>query len=480
MPSDHGHVLARFHKATPEVIEEAIKVSQEAGKEWAAIPFEHRAMVFKKAGDLVAGKYRSRLCATTMLGTGKTVWQGEIDAAVEVVDFLRLNNKFAENIYSEQPNLNSRNTWNRMRYRELEGFVLAISPFNFCAIGANLCASPALMGNTVLWKPASTSVLSNYVTFQIYQEAGLPPGVISFLPSAGKVIGSAINNRDFGGLHFTGSTATFNTLWNQIGSNLSNYKSYPRIVGETGGKNFHLIHPSADVNHAVFNTVRAAFEYQGQKCSACSRLYVPKSLWPAFKEKMLETIASLHVGQPDDFKSFMTAVIDGSAYRDHTGYIEKARASSECEIICGGTYDKSHGYFVQPTVIVTTNPKFTTMVEEIFGPVLTTYVYDDCDWDDTLKLVDSTSPYALTGAIFAQDRRALVQAEQALRHSCGNMYLNDKSTGAVVGEQPFGGGRASGTNDKAGSHLNLMRWVNAQTIKENTVPLTCVDYPHMR
>lgn len=479
MPSDTKHVLARFHKATPEIVQEAIRVSQEARQEWASFPFEHRAMVFKRAGDLIATKYRGRIMAATMLGTGKTVWQAEIDAAVETIDFLRLNNKFAEMIYSVQPPLNSPNCWNRMRYRELEGFILAISPFNFCAIGANLCASPALMGNTVLWKPASTAVFSNYVTYQIFQEAGIPPGVISFLPSTGRIIGNAINHRDFGGLHFTGSTSTFNTLWNQIGKNLDNYKSYPRIVGETGGKNFHLVHPSADLESTVFHTIRAAFEYQGQKCSACSRLYVPKSIWPKFKSLMLDTIATIKIGQSDDFQCFMSAVIDRQAYGEHVDYIEKARASSECEIIAGGTYSDKVGNFVNPTVIVTTNPKFLTMEKEIFGPVLTVFVYNDSDWSDTLKLVDTTSPYALTGAIFARDRSALVQAQEALKHSCGNLYLNDKSTGAVVGEQPFGGARLSGTNDKAGSHLNLLRWVSAQTIKESTVPLTGIGYPHM-
>eukprot|EP00341_Mesodinium_pulex_P000272 CAMPEP_0116900414 /NCGR_PEP_ID=MMETSP0467-20121206/8696_1 /TAXON_ID=283647 /ORGANISM="Mesodinium pulex, Strain SPMC105" /LENGTH=555 /DNA_ID=CAMNT_0004573637 /DNA_START=28 /DNA_END=1695 /DNA_ORIENTATION=- len=479
VPSDHGHVLARFHKATPEVMQKAIKVSNEARKEWANVPFEHRAMVFKKAADLIADKYRPRIMATTMLGTGKTVWQAEIDAAVESVDFLRLNNKFAEMIYSEQPPLNSANTWNRMRYRELEGFVLAISPFNFCAIGANLVAAPALMGNTVLWKPASTAMLSNYVTYQIYQEAGLPPGVISFVPSDNEVVGAAITHRDFGGLHFTGSTGVFNTLWRQIGENLDNYKSYPRIVGETGGKNFHLIHSSADVEHAVNNTVRGAFEYQGQKCSATSRLYCPKSLWPEFKDKMLKNISEIHMGQPDDMSTFMTAVIDGKAFKRHVGYIEAAKTSPDCEIIAGGNCDDSKGYFVEPTVIVTTNPEFKTMKEEIFGPVLTVYVYEDSDYEKVFDLIDTASPYALTGSVFARDRTAIVHAEQKLRQNAGNFYINDKSTGAVVGEQPFGGARASGTNDKAGSHLNLLRWVSAQTIKENTVPLTNFKYPHM-
>lgn len=479
MPSNHKHVLARFHKATPEVIKEAIAVSNAAREEWSQMPFNHRAMIFNRAADLFAGKYRYSVNAATMLGTGKTVWQAEIDSAAEVIDFFRLNPKFAEQIYDVQPLLNSPGVWNRLEYRELEGFVLAISPFNFCAIGTNLSTAPALMGNTVLWKPASTSVLSNYRTYQVMLEAGLPPGVISFLPSDGRVIGGAINDPMFAGLHFTGSTATFNTLWNQIGSNLPKYKSYPRIVGETGGKNFHLIHPSADIDHAVFNTVRAAFEYQGQKCSACSRLYVPESKWPEFKKKLQEVVSTIKVSQPDDFEAFMTAVIDASAFRDHSGFITRAKASPSCEIIAGGTFDDSSGYFVQPTVIVTTDPHYETMETEIFGPVLTVFVYKDSEWKDTLKLIDSTSPYALTGAIFSKDRAALAEAEKALRHSCGNMYLNDKSTGAVVGEQPFGGARMSGTNDKAGSHLNLLRWVSARSIKENTALLKDFKYPHM-
>jgi len=485
MPSDHQHKLAIIHKATPEIIQTAINTAIEAKASWANMPFEHRAMIFRKAADLIAGKYRPKINAATMLGTGKTCWQAEIDSAVETIDFLRLNTTFAEDIYKVQPPLNSPNVWNRLEYRELEGFIVAISPFNFCAIGANLPSAPALMGNTCLWKPASTSVLSNYVTYKIFEEAGLPPGVISFLPSAGKVAGAALDHKDFGGLHFTGSTQTFNTLWRQIGNNLDNYKSYPRIVGETGGKNFHLIHPSADVEHAVYNTVRAAFEYQGQKCSACSRLYVPKSLWikGGFRKKLVTAVKSIYMGQPDDLKTFMTAVIDANAFKDHTNYINGAKNSPECEIIAGGNTDNSIGYFVEPTVIVTTNPKYQTMQEEIFGPVLSVYVYNDSKkdyWDEVVKLVDTTSGYALTGAIFAADRSILIQTSEALRHACGNLYLNDKSTGAVVGEQPFGGSRASGTNDKAGSHLNLLRWVSARTIKENTVPLTSWTYPHMQ
>ncbi len=482
--SDHKHVLAKVHRATPEVVQEAIKASNSARKAWAAMPAEHRMMIFRKAADLLAGPRRYEVMAATMLGQGKTVWQSEIDAAVETIDFLRLNTQFAQEIYDVQPPLNSPNVWNRMEYRELEGFVLAISPFNFTAIGANLPTSPALMGNTVLWKPASTSTLSNYRVYQLLLDAGLPAGVISFLPSSGKVIGGAINHRDFGGLHFTGSTSTFNTLWQQIASNLDKYKSYPRIVGETGGKNFHMIHPSADMHHALWNTVRGAFEYQGQKCSATSRLYVPKSMWTTggFKDLLIKTVKELKVGQSDDPSVFVSAVIDGSAWKDHVAYIEAVKKDPSCQIIAGGTYDKSKGWFIDPTVVVTTDPKYKTMCEEIFGPVLTVYVYDDSSpnaWQSICEIADSTSPFALTGSIFAADRSALEQAADILRHAAGNLYFNDKSTGAVVGEQPFGGARASGTNDKAGSHLNLLRWVSARTIKENTVPLTTYKYPYM-
>jgi len=364
-----------------------------------------------------------------------------------------------------------------LEYRELEGFVLAISPFNFCAIGANLPSAPALMGNTCLWKPATTSVLSNYVTYQIFQEAGLPAGVISFLPSAGKVAGEAINHPDFAGLHFTGSTSTFNTLWRQIANNLQKYKTYPRIVGETGGKNFHIVHSSADVDHVVFNTIRGAFEYQGQKCSACSRLYVPSDLWPQIKEKMVNEIKKIKVGQPDDFEAFMCAVIDKTAFKDITGYIDRAKKSPECEIIVGGTYSDKIGYFIDPTVIVTKNAMYETMKEEIFGPVLSVYVYEASKFEDVLKLADQTTSYALTGSIFARDRKAVEIAYEALRHSAGNFYINDKCTGAIVGEQPFGGGRASGTNDKAGAMLNLLRWVSPRSIKENFIPVTDWRYP---
>lgn len=482
MPSNHGHKLAKIHRATPELIQKAIETAQTARAEWASMPFYHRAMIFRRAADLTAGKYRARINAATMLGQGKTCWQAEIDSAAESVDFLRVNTTFAEDIYSVQPPLNSPTVWNRMEYRELEGFVVAISPFNFTAIGCNLCASPALMGNTVLWKPASTSVLANYVTYQIFREAGLPDGVISFLPSAGKVMGEAMNHPDFAGLHFTGSTATFNHLWKQISNNLDSYRGYPRIVGETGGKNFHLVHPSADIDHVVYNTIRSAFEYQGQKCSACSRLYVPQSRWAETEEKLVAAHKRIKMSQSDDLGAFMSAVIDAAAFKEHTDYINHAKAQSDCKIIAGGNTDDSVGYFVDPTIIVTTNPHTKTMQEEIFGPVLTVYVYDDSApdyWEKTMKLVDTSTPYGLTGSVFSRERAPFVQAENGLRHSCGNFYWNDKSTGAVVGEQPFGGARASGTNDKAGSHLNLLRWVSARTIKENTVPLTDFTYPHM-
>lgn len=438
MPSDHGHKIAKVHRATPQLVQEAIKVANAARRDWATTPFEHRAQIFRKAADLNGGKYRSRINAVTMLGTGKTVWQAEIDSAVEACDFLRLNTNFAEEIYNVQPPLNSPNTWNRLEYRELDGFVLAISPFNFNAIGANLPTAPATMGNTCLWKPATTSVLGNYVTYQILQEAGLPPGVISFLPGTGKVIGEAINHRDFAGLHFTGSTSTFNQLWNQISTNLPNYSGYPRIVGETGGKNFHLLHPSADITSAVNHTIRAAFEYQGQKCSACSRMYVPKSKWSEVKEKLIQVHSTIKMGQPDDFSTFMTAVIDATAFNDHTNYINGAKNSNECEIIAGGNTNKSIGYFVEPTIIVTTNPKYKTMQEEIFGPVLTVYVYDDNEtdyWNNVMKLIDTTTPYALTGSIFSMERAPLISGSNGLRHAAGNLYLNDKCTGAVVGEQ---------------------------------------------
>ena len=484
-PSDHGQVLATVHQASPSIIKEAIETAATARKEWATMDAVHRMMIFRKAADLIAGKYRYDIMAATMLGQGKTVWQAEIDSTVETIDFLRLNTTYMEEIYSVQPPLNSPNTWNRLEYRELEGFVVAISPFNFTAIGANLAASPSMMGNSVLWKPSPNAMLSNYLVYNIFREAGLPDGAISFLPSSPEVISQAITHRDFAGLHFTGSTRTFNTLWKQIGNNLDNYRTYPRIVGETGGKNFHVVHPSADIDHVAYSTVRGAFEYQGQKCSACSRLYVPKSMWNegGLRDKMVSVTESLKMGQTDDFSSFMSAVINKQAFDKHMGFLDALNSSSEVEVLVGGKGDDSKGYFVEPTIAVTTNPKFKTMQEEIFGPVLTVYVYDDSKpgaWEDVCHLADETSPFGLTGSIFSTDRAALQTAADILRHACGNMYWNDKSTGAVVGEQPFGGARASGTNDKAGSHLNLLRWVSVRTIKETTTGLTTHEYPHMK
>jgi 1-pyrroline-5-carboxylate dehydrogenase len=485
VPSDHGHVLATVHQATPEIVKEAIAVSQEARKEWGTMDAVHRTMVFRKAADLIAGKYRYDIMATTMLGQGKTVWQAEIDSTVETIDFLRLNSTYMEEIYAVQPPLNSPNTWNRLEYRELEGFVLAVSPFNFTAIGANLVAAPAIMGNTVLWKPSPSATLSNYLVYNIFLEAGLPEGVISFLPCTPEGIQPALNDPALAGLHFTGSTATFNTLWKQIGNNLDTYRTYPRIVGETGGKNFHIIHPSAEREHVAYSTVRGAFEYQGQKCSACSRMYVPKSMWEGggLKDLMVSVTKSLRMGQSDDFKSFMSAVIDRAAFDKHVRYLNALKESKEVEILVGGGHDDSVGFFIEPTVAVVTDPHFATMQEEIFGPVLTVYVYDDSRdgaWEDVCKLADTTSPYGLTGGIFSKDRAALQTAADILRHACGNMYWNDKSTGAVVGEQPFGGSRVSGTNDKAGSHLNLLRWTSVRTIKETTTALTTHTYPHMK
>ena len=446
------------------------------------MPLHHRGQIFRKAADLISTTYRPYMNAVTMLGTAKTAWQAEIDSAAEQCDFLRLNTKFAEEIYAEQPPLHSPGTWNRMTYRGLEGFVAAISPFNFCAIGTNLNMAPAIMGNTTVWKPSNTAALENYVAFNILREAGLPDGVINFLPCGPSVFEHAVLHPSLAGLHFTGSTRVFSHLWKVIGSNISNYATYPRIVGETGGKNFHLIHPSADLDSAVNQTIRAAFEYQGQKCSACSRVYVPKSLWAEFKEQVVEGVRSITMGQPDEFEHFMSAVIDEGALLKHTRYLDASKADPACEILIGGHTDMSRGYFLQPTVIWAHDPRALTMREEVFGPVLTVTVYDDNKpgfWEEVLALVDSTSPYGLTGAVFARDRYVIAQAERVLRNACGNLYFNDKSTGAVPGQQAFGGARASGTNDKAGSHLNLIRWTSVQAVKENNTYLTDYRYPYM-
>lgn len=482
MPSNHKHVLCKFHQANKEILQKAIDAAMAAKPVWEAMPWEDRAAIFLKAADLLAYKYRYQVNAATMLGQGKSVWQAEIDSAAETIDFFRFNVKFAEEIYGFQPPKNSVGIWNRVEYRPLEGYIVAISPFNFTAIGANLPSSPALMGNVVLWKPASTAVLSNYIVFKTLQEAGLPPGVINFIPGSGSLIGDTLlNSPHFGGLHFTGSTGVFNGIMFKTAQNLNNrlYRSYPRIVGETGGKDFHFAHKSADVENLVYNTLRGAFEYQGQKCSACSRAYIPDNLWPQFKEKIVAALKQVKMGHPDDFTNFMSAVIDKNAFNSIRGYIDHAKQNTnEFEIVHGGKCDDSEGYFIEPTVVLSKNPKSKLMEEEIFGPVLTVYVYPADKYEETLKLCDSTSPYSLTGSIFAQERTAIETATRLLRNSSGNFYINDKSTGAVVGQQPFGGARASGTNDKAGSLLNLLRWVSARSIKENFIPLTDWKYPH--
>jgi 1-pyrroline-5-carboxylate dehydrogenase len=482
MPSKHTHAVCTFHQANKDVVKQAIDSAVAARESWEMLPFEHRAAVFLKTADLISHKYRYDILAATMLGQGKTVWQAEIDAAAEVVDFLRFNTKYAEQIYEMQPSKNSTGVWNRSEYRALEGYVVAISPFNFTAIGANLPTAPALMGNVVVWKPSSTAVLSNWVFFKAMREAGLPDGVINFIPGAGSVIGDVVfNHRDFAGVHFTGSTGTFNDIMFKTAQNMKNglYRSYPRMVGETGGKDFHFVHSSADVVNAAFQTVRAAFEYQGQKCSACSRAYVPDNLWPAFRDIVTRAVAEVPVGQSDDFKSGMSAVIDRNSFNNIKSYIERARQDPSCEIVAGGTYSDAEGFFVNPTVVVVKDPKSFLMQEEIFGPVLTIYVYPAAAYEETLRVCDETSPYSLTGSIFALDRSAIELANKRLRNAAGNFYINDKCTGAIVGQQPFGGARASGTNDKAGSLLNLLRWTSARTIKENYIHITGFSYPHM-
>lgn len=479
MPHDHSHILANFYHAGKEEIKQACQEALKAKASWAAMPFEHRAAIFLKAAELISTKYRALINAATMLGQGKTVFQAEIDAACELSDFLRFNVHFAQEIYKGQPE-NSKGIWNRCDYRPLDGFVAAITPFNFTAIGANLCSSPALMGNTVIWKPSDNAVLSNYYVMKVFMEAGLPAGVINFVPCSGDDAGKYIlTNPDLGGVHFTGSTAVFNTIWQTIGKNIGKYRSYPRIVGETGGKDFVFAHSSADIDALVTALVRGAYEYQGQKCSAASRAYIPSSIYPQVIEKLLCEISKIKVGDVRDFTNFMGAVINQKAFDKIKSYIDYARESDEAKILCGG-YDDSKGYFVQPTVIVTNNPNFRTMKEEIFGPVLTIYEYQDKDFDKTLKLCDTTTAYALTGAIYARDREAIAYMENALRFSAGNLYINDKCTGAVVGQQPFGGSRASGTNDKAGSILNLYRWVSSRTIKEVFNPPVSFEYPFMQ
>jgi 1-pyrroline-5-carboxylate dehydrogenase len=479
MPHDHGHVLARYHKAKPEHIQAAIDTGHEAWHEWSNWPWQDRAAVFLRAAELLAGPWRATLNAATMLGQSKTVHQAEIDSACEIVDFWRFNVHYARELYSKQP-LATSAEWNYTDYRPLEGFIYAISPFNFTSIAANLPTAPALMGNVAIWKPARTSLYSSYYLMRLFQEAGLPDGVINFLPgNSSQITKHLIASPYLAGIHFTGSTAVFQMLWKQVAENLESYKGYPRIVGETGGKDFILAHPSADVDALVTAMVRGAFEYQGQKCSAASRAYVPAEIWPEVKEKLGAELATVKMGDPRDFENFFCAVIDGAAFKDITGYIDHAKSSDDAEILFGGGYSDETGYFIEPTVILAKDPKYKTMCEEIFGPVLTIHVYDGAGWGETLKLVDDTSPYALTGAVFANDRGAVREAMAALRHAAGNFYVNDKPTGAVVGQQPFGGARASGTNDKAGSYLNLIRWISPRSVKETFVPPVDYRYPFM-
>ncbi|KAF8967441.1 delta-1-pyrroline-5-carboxylate dehydrogenase [Flammula alnicola] len=478
MPHDHARHLCTYHEADEATVAKAIDGALAAKEGWESLPWNDRAAIFLKAADLVSGKYRYKLLAATILGQGKNVWQAEIDAAAELTDFFRFGVKFVEELYAQQPSKNSAGSWNRVEYRALEGFVLAVSPFNFTAIGGNLPGTPAMVGNVVVWKPSPAASYSSYLVYQILAEAGVPPGVIQFVPGPpAEVVGQAISHPSFAGLHFTGSTFVFKKLWKDIALNLDKYRGYPRIVGETGGKNFHVVHKSAEIKNAVIQSVRGAFEYQGQKCSALSRLYVSSSVWNGgFKDQFLSQIAKIKVGPAEDWSNFMGPVIGRPAYDKITGYIKKAKDAGG-EILIGGTGDDSKGYFIQPTVILTKDPKSITMVEEIFGPVVTVFVFEDDDFGKTLDLIDTSTEYALTGAIFARDRHALLTATNRLRNTAGNVYYNEKCTGAVVGQQPFGGARASGTNDKAGSISIFYRFVSARSIKENFVGLEDFHYP---
>ncbi|NLE36197.1 MAG: L-glutamate gamma-semialdehyde dehydrogenase [Bacteroidales bacterium] len=479
MPHNHGHVLATYHMAGEKEAAEAIEAAMKAKESWMALSWVERASFMLKVAELLSKKYRHTIVAATMLGQSKSVQQAEIEAAGETIDFLRFNSYFAGQIYEEQPGSEA-DQLNRVEYRPLEGFVYAITPFNFTAIASNLNMSVALMGNTTVWKPATTSLLSSWILMKVFMEAGLPAGVVNFLPGKGSVISPVVmKHPDLAGIHFTGSNATFNELWKMAADNLENYKSYPRIVGETGGKDFIIVHPSGDPLAAATAIVRGSFEYQGQKCSASSRAYIPRSLWPDISAHLGKQMSELKTGDPDDFSAFMNAVIDEKSFDNIMRYINLARESSECEILYGGKGDKSRGWFIEPTIILTKNPKFVTMQEEIFGPVMTIYIYEDEKYEETLHLCNETSPYGLTGAVFSTDRQGLVKACQVLRFAAGNFYYNDKPTGAMVGLQPFGGARASGTNDKAGGRLNLVRWVSPRTIKETFLPATDFMYPYM-
>jgi 1-pyrroline-5-carboxylate dehydrogenase len=478
MPHKKEHVLADVAKGGPEHVQAAIDAAKAAHAEWSQTPWHERVAVFLRAAELLAGPWRQTINAATMLNQSKTAHQAEIDAVCEMVDFWRFNADFLTRIYAEQP-YSPTGIWNRMEYRPLEGFVFAVSPFNFTCIGGNLSTTPALMGCTVVWKPASTAALSAYYLMRLFQAAGLPDGVVNLVYGSGATIGdAALASPDLAGIHFTGSTGVFNGMWETVGRNIGSYRNYPRIVGETGGKDFILAHPSADPDAVATAIVRGSFEYQGQKCSAASRLYIPSNLWPEVKERLVEDVSTIRMGDPADFENFMGAVIDASAFHTHAEAIAEARAAGH-EIVTGGEADDSEGYFVQPTVIETKDPGFRLMRDELFGPIVTAYVYDEQRWDDTLRLVDETAQYALTGSIFAGERYAIDQAHEALRYSAGNFYVNDKPTGAVVGQQPFGGARASGTNDKAGSMWNLIRWATPRTVKETFLPPTDYRYPYL-
>ena len=478
-PHDHNVTLGHFNYGTAEHVQQAIDAAMAAKNEWANLPWEQRASIFLKAADLLAGPFRARVNAATMLAQSKNVFQAEIDAACELIDFFRFNVQYLTQIYSEQPE-SLPGMWNRLEYRPLEGFVFALTPFNVTSIAANLCAAPAMMGNVVVWKPADSQMYSAQVLMELFQAAGLPDGVINLISVDGPVAGDVIfKNKHFAGLHFTGSTAVFRHLWKEIGNNIEKYVSYPRIVGETGGKDFVMVHKSAAPAEVATALSRGAFEFQGQKCSAASRAYLPSSTWGEVKRILVEQVNSFKMGTPEDTSNFVNAVIDEKSFDKIAGYIDFVKSQNDAEIICGGNYDKSKGYFIEPTVVVTTNPKFRTIVEEIFGPVLTIYVYEDDKFEETMELLDQTSDYALTGAILANDRYAINLAIKKLENSAGNFYINDKPTGAVVGQQPFGGARGSGTNDKAGAAMNLLRWVSARTIKETFVPATDYRYPFL-
>jgi 1-pyrroline-5-carboxylate dehydrogenase len=478
-PHDHKHSVGRYHLADKKHIEMAVASAAEAREKWAKTSWEDRAAIFLKAADLLAGPFRNRMNAATMIAQSKNVMQAEIDAACELIDFLRFNVEFMTDIYTNQPE-SARGMWNRMQYRPLEGFVYAITPFNFTAIAGNLPASPAMMGNVVIWKPARSQVYSAHVIMELFKAAGLPDGVINMVTGSSSTITDVLlNHRDFAGVHFTGSTPVFDSFWETIGKNVSHYRSYPRIVGETGGKDFIWAHPSADPQEVATAISRGAFEYQGQKCSAASRAYLPKSLWGDISKAVVKDIKSFKMGSPADSSNFINAVIDSRAFKKLSGYLDQAKKDADAEILIGGGYDDSVGYFIEPTVIVTTNPKYETMCTELFGPIITIYVYEDEQWEEVLDLVDQTGEYALTGAIFSRDRYVIATATDKLENAAGNFYINDKPTGAVVGQQPFGGARGSGTNDKAGSVWNLLRWVSNRTIKETFVPPTDYRYPFL-